>query len=153
MTSGVKSSRTDVPILVYLRPLQPSGQTFPRDLHARRPEPSSISSTAFQVKWQVDETLGGIEQRRPEAIVVGIPHAGEYRMAEYSPFVDGERGQGRGEAYRLFVVKAVKPLVERNFRTLDGKSHTGIMGSSMGRADQSLCVFPLSRHLRNLPVR
>ena len=88
--------------------------------------------TSFSGEWQVDETLEALSKEGLEAIVVGIPHAGEYRMAEYSPFVDGERGQGRGEAYLSFVVKAVKPLVERNFRTLDGKSHTGIMGSSMG---------------------
>src|SRR3979409_2219789 len=43
--------------------------------------------TAFGgTEWQVDETLEALSREGFEAIVVGLPNAGEARLAEYSPF-------------------------------------------------------------------
>jgi predicted alpha/beta superfamily hydrolase len=76
-------------------------------------------------EWQVDETMSALAHEGTEAIVVGLAHMGEQRMREYNPFADGER-------YLSWVVETVKPLVDRDFRTLAGRAHTGTLGSSLG---------------------
>jgi predicted alpha/beta superfamily hydrolase len=81
-------------------------------------------------EWHVDETLESLSQSGVEAIAVGIPHAGDDRISEYSAF-EGFR-PGRGNAYISFVTDTVKPLVEAAFQTETGPKHTGMLGSSMG---------------------
>ncbi|HET6763114.1 MAG TPA: alpha/beta hydrolase-fold protein [Longimicrobiaceae bacterium] len=90
-------------------------------------------ATSFGGEWEVDQTLESASADGLEAIVVGIPNAGAERLDEYSPFVD-ERHQagGRGDAYLDFVVGTVKPLIDRDFRTLPERDSTGVAGSSMG---------------------
>jgi len=90
-------------------------------------------ATSFGGEWEVDQTLESASADGLEAIVVGIPNAGTERLDEYSPFVD-ERHQagGRGDAYLDFVVGTVKPLIDRDFRTLPERDCTGVAGSSMG---------------------
>jgi predicted alpha/beta superfamily hydrolase len=88
--------------------------------------------TSFAGEWNVDETMEQASQRGLEAIVVGIPNLGEQRMDEYSPFVQGGLGGGRGDAYLAFVAETIKPLIDRDFRTLADRAHTGVLGSSMG---------------------
>lgn len=89
-------------------------------------------SLAFGQEWQVDEAMMRLSALGLEAIVVGIPNAGAARLDEYSPFVDPGHGGGRGDAYLEFLVGAVKPRVDAAYRTLCGREHVGIMGSSMG---------------------
>lgn len=81
-------------------------------------------------EWEVDQTMETLSQDGVEAIVVGIPHMGEGRVAEYNP-LPGPHAS-RGEAYLRFVVDTVKPLIDQAFRTRPDKRHTGLMGSSMG---------------------
>jgi predicted alpha/beta superfamily hydrolase len=88
--------------------------------------------TSFAGEWQVDETMQQLEREGIEWIVVGIPNAGEDRLAEYSPFPDLKHGGGRGDLYLDFVVDTIKARIDADFRTLPGREHTGIMGSSMG---------------------
>lgn len=88
--------------------------------------------TSFAGEWHVDETLQTLERDGIEAIVVGLPNMGAERLNEYSPFVDEQRGGGRGDAYLDFVVETVKPRIDADFRTLTDRHHTAIMGSSMG---------------------
>jgi predicted alpha/beta superfamily hydrolase len=83
-------------------------------------------------EWQVDETLQSLSQEGIEAIVVGIPNAGKERLNEYSPFADARHGGGKGERYLDFVADSLKPRIDGDFRTLPGRGHTGIIGSSMG---------------------
>jgi predicted alpha/beta superfamily hydrolase len=84
-------------------------------------------------EWQVDETMEALSQEGLEAIVVGIPNKGKRRLDEYGPFRDERlKVGGGGDAYLAFIVETVKPLIDRDFRTLPGREHTGIMGSSMG---------------------
>jgi predicted alpha/beta superfamily hydrolase len=87
--------------------------------------------TAFSREWRVDETMQGLSQDGIEAIVVGVDNT-DQRLAEYSPFVDDYHGPGRGDQYLAFLADTVKPLIDRDFRTLPDREHTGIMGSSMG---------------------
>jgi predicted alpha/beta superfamily hydrolase len=90
-------------------------------------------TTSFGAPWDVDDTLESLgEEAGVEAIVVGIPNAGESRCDEYSPFVDARQGGGRGDDYIAFIADTVKPLIDASFRTISGRAGTGIAGSSMG---------------------
>ena len=88
--------------------------------------------TAFDQEWRVDETMERLSRDGLEAIVVGIPNTGGQRLAEYSPFDDNYHGKGRGHLYLSFLLETVKPMIDRDFRTLPGREHTGTIGSSMG---------------------
>lgn len=90
------------------------------------------AATSFSGEWGVDETMQEASRAGIEAIVIGIPNAGERRTAEYSPFVDPEHGGGEGDAYLDFIVRALKPRIDADFRTLPGREHTGLFGSSLG---------------------
>jgi predicted alpha/beta superfamily hydrolase len=89
-------------------------------------------STSFAGEWRVDETFERIGREGVEAIVVAIPNMGPQRLEEYSPFHDPRRGGGRGDAYLDFIVHTLKPAVDARFRTRAERTHTGIIGSSMG---------------------
>ncbi len=87
---------------------------------------------SFSGEWRVDETMQRLSGAHIEAIIVGIPNMEKERLAEYSPFDDPRHGPGRGDSYLAFVTETVKPLIDRDFRTLSDRHHTAIMGSSMG---------------------
>ncbi|HEU5097965.1 MAG TPA: alpha/beta hydrolase-fold protein [Roseiflexaceae bacterium] len=88
---------------------------------------------SYAGEWQVDETMEALSQEGIEAIVVGVPNAGIHRIDEYSPFKDQRlRKGGRGDWYVAFLANTVKPLIDRDFRTLPEREHTGVLGSSMG---------------------
>lgn len=88
--------------------------------------------TSYAGEWQVDETMERLCDEGIEAIVVGIPNAGERRLDEYSPFRDDRFGGGAADAYLRFVVQTVKPLVDGEFRTAAEREATGTLGSSLG---------------------
>jgi predicted alpha/beta superfamily hydrolase len=90
-------------------------------------------ATSFGDEWGVDRTMEEASRDGLEAIVVGIPNLGEARLDEYSPWRDRRHDAGgRGAAYAQFIVRTLKPIVDRDFRTLPGREGTGIAGSSMG---------------------
>jgi predicted alpha/beta superfamily hydrolase len=89
-------------------------------------------ATSYAGDWGVLDTLAAHAASGIEAIVVGIPNMGEERRDEYAPFPDARHGGGRGEAYARFVVRTLKPLVDREFRTRPGREDTAIAGSSLG---------------------
>lgn len=88
--------------------------------------------TSYAGAWEVDDVLAELRHEGLEAIVVGIPHMGDGRLTEYSPFPDPRHGGGAGGAYLAFVADTVKPLIDADFRTLPEREQTGILGSSMG---------------------
>lgn len=91
------------------------------------------TTTSFSGEWGVDETLNKLfEEKNLKLIVVGIDNGGEKRLDEYSPWVHKEYGGGEGDAYLEFLVNTLKPYVDKNYRTLSGKTNTAIIGSSMG---------------------
>lgn len=91
------------------------------------------NATSYAEEWYVDETMEHLARaEKLEAIIVGIPNMGRERLNEYSPFTDSRHGGGKGHRYVGFIVHTLKPMIDRDFRTLPGKFHTGIMGSSMG---------------------
>ena len=89
-------------------------------------------ATSFAGAWHVDEALAALDCEDVEAIVVGIPNLGPKRIDEYSPFVDAHRRGGSGDRYLRFIIQTLKPLIDREFRTLPDRLHTGVIGSSMG---------------------
>jgi len=90
------------------------------------------ATTSFAGEWHVDDTFERLGPEGVEAIVVAIPNMGDQRVNEYSPFHDVRRGGGRGDAYVDFLVGTLRPEIDRRFRTRRERTHTGIMGSSMG---------------------
>jgi predicted alpha/beta superfamily hydrolase len=120
-------------ILVYLPPSYATGEQRYPVLYMQDGQNLFDNATSFAGEWGVDETMELLSRELGlEAIVVGIPNMGQQRLNEYSPFVDPHLGGGNGRAYTTFITNTLKPLIDRDFRTLPDKVHTGIMGSSMG---------------------
>lgn len=119
-------------ILVYLPPgYDASRQRYPV-IYMHDGQNLFDQATSYNDEWQVDETMEALSRAGYPAIVVGISNLGEQRIEEYSPFEDPRHGGGKGQAYLAFIVQTLKPLIDRQFRTLPDRLHTGIMGSSMG---------------------
>lgn len=92
-------------------------------------------STSYAGEWGVDETLDSLfALGDPGVIVVAVDHGGAHRLDEYDPWrnANPKLGGGEGGAYVNFLVHDLKPYVDRHYRTLPDREHTGIMGSSMG---------------------
>lgn len=85
--------------------------------------------TSFSGEWGVDEML---DSMKANCIVVGIDNGGVKRMTEYNPHDHPQQGKGEGKAYLEFVVKTLKPFIDKRYRTLKSKESTAIAGSSMG---------------------
>jgi predicted alpha/beta superfamily hydrolase len=95
--------------------------------------------------WLVDETLDAMVARGQMRgmIIVGIDNSAR-RWDEYSPWVNINMNAwfdprytaptqgGEGDAYIEFIVTTLKPEIDRRYRTLADRDHTGIGGSSMG---------------------
>lgn len=98
-------------------------------------------------EWGIDESMSRLiaaKQVRP-AIIVGVWN-GEKRYQEYYPakwsnflpkdyqtrIAKGQPYPPMGDAYLSYLVKEVKPYIDRTYRTLTGPENTGVMGSSMG---------------------
>lgn len=90
-------------------------------------------ATSYVGEWGVDETLNRLEQTCGlEVIVVGVDHGDKLRMTELNPYDNERFGKGEGDAYVDFLVNQLKPHIDQKFRTLPGRVHTAVMGSSMG---------------------
>jgi len=99
--------------------------------------------------WGVDVTMARLmaQGQIPPTIVVGVWNNDTYRHAEYFPekhlsFLPAalraqyvtQTLQGRAQAdnYLRFLVRELKPAIDRRYATHTGPAHTFIMGSSMG---------------------
>jgi predicted alpha/beta superfamily hydrolase len=121
------------PLYVYLPPSYHQGERRYPVIYMHDGQNLFDQALSYAGEWQVDETLEALSHEGLEAIVVGIPNKGRRRLDEYSPFRDERlRSGGLGGAYAAFIVETVKPLIDHDFRTLPGREHTGILGSSMG---------------------
>ena len=90
-------------------------------------------ATSFSGEWEVDESLNDLcAMGDYGCIVVGIDNGGVHRLDEYSPWENQLYGGGQGDEYANFIVTTLKPYIDEHFRTLPGREHTGVMGSSMG---------------------
>ena len=122
-------------IWVYLPPgYDDSGLRYPV-LYMHDGQNLFDPETSFCGDWGVgrslDALIGG--KKTKGAIVIGVDNGGMERWSEYSPWgVPDGPGRGKGAGYARFVVGDLKPLVDKKFRTLPGREHTGIAGSSLG---------------------
>ncbi|MEZ4585510.1 MAG: alpha/beta hydrolase-fold protein [Gemmatimonadales bacterium] len=88
--------------------------------------------TSYAGDWGLRATLARLATDGVEAIVVGVPNAGRYRLYEYGPFRDPRLGGGGGDRYLDFLIGTVKPRIEHAFRARREPAATAIAGSSMG---------------------
>jgi predicted alpha/beta superfamily hydrolase len=89
-------------------------------------------ATSGYGEWGVDEALDSLATGNREMIVVGIDHGGDKRINEYSPYDMEKYGKGEGKEYVEFLVKTLKPFIDRHYRTSKKEKDTYIAGSSMG---------------------
>jgi len=84
------------------------------------------STSSFGVDWQLDETADSLIKQRKikEVIIVGIYNTPR-RMKEY---YTGDTG----EVYMKFIVKELKPFIDKTYRTLPDRKNTASIGSSAG---------------------
>src|SRR5688572_27738987 len=93
-------------------------------------------SNAYIV-WRIDEiakrliAAGEIEP----LIIVMIPNTGfpQERYEDYTPTLPRNvKFGGKADEYGRFLVEEVKPLIDREYRTLPDAANTGIGGASLG---------------------
>ncbi|WP_426103312.1 alpha/beta hydrolase [Massilia sp. TSP1-1-2] len=91
------------------------------------------NATAYGGEWKVDETMDALAREgKLELIVVGIDNGEAKRMTELNAWSNLQYGPGEGELYMDFIVKVLKPLIDKQYRTMPERDHTALMGSSMG---------------------
>lgn len=86
-------------------------------------------------EWGVDDSAEALihaAEIKP-IIIVAIYNAGANRIDEYTPTRDKrmKRG-GKAYLYGRFLVDDLKPFIDKTYRTLPGRPHTGLGGSSLG---------------------
>lgn len=128
-------------LLVYLPPSYHQSQQRYPVIYMHDGQNLFDRATSFAGEWQVDETMQALSWEGVEAIVVGIPNLGANRCDECSPYCTDRHGGGQGDAYLAFVVETVKPLIDHEFRTLDGQAYTTVAGSSMGGLSSLYAFF------------
>ncbi len=90
-------------------------------------------ATSYAGEWGIDEYLDSVSSLgKKEAIIVGIDNGLSKRMTEYNPYTFKQLGKGEGNEYVDFLVKNLKPYIDKKFRTIRTKQNTFIAGSSMG---------------------
>ena len=89
-------------------------------------------------EWGADEAVNRLvaDKTIPPMIVVGVDHAGMQRAHEYLPYKDfvgnPDMEEPAGKQFPDFMAREVLPLVDGQYRTLQGPANTGIGGSSYG---------------------
>jgi predicted alpha/beta superfamily hydrolase len=83
--------------------------------------------------WEIDKRLSLLgKQDKSDVIIVAIDHGDKDRFKEYSPYTVEKKGKGMGMKYANFIVRTLKPYIDKNYRTKPEAQFTGIGGSSMG---------------------
>ena len=89
----------------------------------------------FGKSWNMNKFM---QETGKELIIVGIEcnHEGNKRLIEYAPFTytNSEHGKikGKGSITMNWLVRNLKPYVDKEYRTLPDRKNTIIAGSSMG---------------------
>lgn len=111
-----------------------SGKKYPvlymHDGQALFDEATSQGRTG-PVEWGVDET---IDKSGKGCIVVAVNHNPDknLRIQEYYVHSNPDFDTVYGKQYLEFIVKTLKPHIDKNYRTLRDKKNTFMSGSSMG---------------------
>ena len=89
----------------------------------------------FGKSWGMNKFL---QESGKELIVVAVEcnHEGNRRLIEYAPitYTNSEHGKirGKGNVMMHWMVSALKPYIDENYRTLPDRQNTILAGSSMG---------------------
>ena len=100
--------------------------------------------TSFAGSWGLGDELVQASRLGADAIIVGVYHASQHRVAEYSPFVDERVGGGEAAAYLTWLCDVLRPAINDRYRTLPAREHTGVAGSSMGGLLSLFAIFERS---------
>lgn len=120
-------------IRVYLPPDYPSSTRRYPVLYMFDGQNLFDDATSYAGEWGVDEALDVLAREDQfSAIVVGIDHGGEQRFHELIPYWNVRFLPNGGEAFASDVAHSIKPYIDANYRTLTGREHTAILGSSLG---------------------
>lgn len=86
------------------------------------------------IPWRVDETARTLVESSEvsPAIIVGVWHAGDDRIQEYTPTKDKKLGGGRADLYGRMLVEEIKQLIDFTYRTQPAPQNAAIGGSSLG---------------------
>ncbi len=87
------------------------------------------AKTSFVGEWNIDEKLDSLNA---QVIVIGIEHGNEKRIDELTPYKNAKYGGGNADNYLDFIVKTLKPEIDKKYRTKTNTKNTGIIGSSLG---------------------
>ena len=83
--------------------------------------------------WEIDKKMAILAARGiGDFIVVTIDHGDKDRFLEYSPYSTPAQGKGLGQKYANFIIRTLKPYIDKNYRTKPEREFTGVGGSSMG---------------------
>jgi len=144
---------------IHNHPAFPSRLVAPRDVHVYLPPgyerersrrypvlylkdgQNIFDPGAMGMEWQVDETADALIQagRIEPLIVVAVANT-DARRDEYTPTSveskrpDGSVSKGGGKAnlYGRFLIKELKPFIDRTYRTRGNAASTAVGGSSLG---------------------
>lgn len=128
----------DRPLVVYLPPgYEADADTRYPVLYMQDGQNLFDGRTSFirGQHWHLGETADNLirEGAVEPLIIVGIYHAGERRIAEYTPTADPNFNVGgRAELYGRMLAEELKSFIDDAYRTKPGREHTGVGGSSLG---------------------
>ena len=81
--------------------------------------------------WEIDKRLSLLKEHgKSDVIIAAINHGEEDRQTEFSPYKNKVKGQGM--KYANFIVRTLKPEIDKIYRTKPERQFTGTGGSSMG---------------------
>ncbi len=105
------------------------------------------ATAGYGMEWEIDEVAGRLmrERKMRPTIVVGIWNTPK-RLQDYVPakgfsalpprYRDGVRalygGKPLSDGYLKFLVRDLKPMIDRRFNVRNDRANTAILGSSMG---------------------
>ncbi|WP_037348595.1 alpha/beta hydrolase [Sediminibacter sp. Hel_I_10] len=90
------------------------------------------AKTSYAGEWEIDEYLDSLTTKDKEAIIVGIEHGNDKRIDELTPYSHEKHGGGNGDLFLQFIIKNVKPEIDKTYRTKSSAKFTTIFGSSLG---------------------
>jgi predicted alpha/beta superfamily hydrolase len=119
-------------VRVYFPPNYSSSQGFPV-IYMFDGQNVFDAATSFSGEWRVDEVMDSLFERRGlGCIVVAIYHGEDERLNEYTPWPNDEKVGGDGAKFARFIVRDLKPYIDKYYRTIPTRENTIIIGSSLG---------------------